>query len=433
MKRIDMGTAALPVQSAAVVGAGTMGRGIAICFANSGIPVVLNDTKQQALEAAIKSIGAAYQSSVNKGRIPLEEMQRRLARITPQLRYTGFDAVDIVIEAAFENIDVKRAVFAELGRITRAGATLATNTSYLNIDEIADSCSRPESVIGLHFFSPANVMRLLEVIPGHRTAESVKTSALSLAQRLGKVAVVAGNCPGFIGNRMFRLYRREAHLLLEEGASPRQVDSALENWGMAMGPLAVQDLAGIDIAMSSRHVFAALERPGVRLPRIMDMVYAQGRLGQKTGAGWYRYAEKRNAQPDPEVETLIELAARESGTVRRKIATHEIIERTIYALVNEGARILEEGFARCAADIDLVYVNGYGFPANRGGPMLYADAVGLKVVYQRILEFQRIHGANWEPSPLLARLAETGSSFAAWDRARSGLPTAANDADAQHA
>jgi len=404
-----------------------------MCFANSGIPVVLNDTKQQALDAAIKSIEAAYRSSVKKGRYPLEELHRRLARITPQLGYAGFDAVDIVIEAAFENIDVKRAVFAHLGGITRPGAILATNTSYLNIDEIAGACSHPETVIGLHFFSPANVMRLLEIVPGKATAEAVKTTALALAKRLGKVGVVAGNCPGFIGNRMFRLYRREAHLLLEEGASPRQVDSALEDWGMAMGPFAVQDLAGIDIAMSSRHVFQALERPGTRHPRIMDMVYARGRLGQKTGAGWYRYDEERNAQPDPEINALIELAARESGTMRRSISNDEIIERTIYALVNEGARLLEEGFARCASDIDLVYVNGYGFPSNRGGPMHYADEVGLKVVYQRLLEFQRTHGANWEPSPLLARLAEKSSSFSAWDTARSGLRTAPDDADAQKA
>lgn len=404
-----------------------------MCFANSGIPVILIDSNQQALEAATKSIEAVYQRSVNKGRFPLEEMRCRMARITPQLGYTGCDAVDIVIEAAFENIDVKRAVFADLGGITRLGAILATNTSYLNIDEIAASCARPESVIGLHFFNPANVMRLLEVIPGRATAESVKTGALSLAKRLGKLAVVAGNCPGFIGNRMFRLYRREAHLLLEEGASPRQVDSALEEWGMAMGPLAVQDLAGIDIAMSSRHVFAALERPGGRHSRVMEMLFAKERLGQKTGAGWYQYNDNRKAQPDPQVEALIKLAARDSGTVRRTISAQEIIERTIYALVNEGARILEERFARCAADIDLVYANGYGFPATRGGPMHYADELGLKVVYQRLLEFQRIHGINWEPSPLLARLAETGSSFAAWDAERSSLRTAANDADPDHA
>ena len=412
------------VREAAVVGAGTMGRGIAMCFANAGIPVRLKETKPEALEAAIQSIQAIYRGSIKKGRISEEEMRGRLSKIHPQLGYTRFDTADIVIEAAFENIDVKRAVFAELGELAKPGAILATNTSYLNIDEIAQACSRPEAVIGLHFFSPANVMRLVEVVPGRATATEVTATALSLAKRLGKLAVVAGNCPGFIGNRMLRAYRREAKLLLEEGASPRQVDSALEDWGMAMGPFAVQDLAGIDIAMSSRHVFAALERPGARNSRVMEMLYAQGRLGQKTGAGWYRYHNGRNAQIDPEVDALIERAARESSTVRRSIPAKEIVERTIYALINEGARILEEGYALRASDIDLVYINGYGFPVRRGGPMHYADEVGLPVIKKRILEFRATHGVNWEPSPLLARLAESGSSFSAWDSAQSNPLTA---------
>jgi 3-hydroxyacyl-CoA dehydrogenase len=432
MHRVDSDSAVL-IQSGAIVGAGTMGRGIAMCFANAGIPVILNDTKQEALDAAMKAILATYQSSVIKGRITFQEMQNRLQRITPKLGYAGFDRADIVIEAAFENIDVKRAVFAQLGKVTRSSSILATNTSYLNIDEIAEPCSRVENVIGLHFFSPANVMRLLEVIPAKATAPSVTFAALSLAERLGKLAVIAGNCRGFIGNRAFRVYRREAHLLLEEGASPRQVDSALEGWGMAMGPLAVQDLAGIDIAMSSRHVFAPLDSPGTRQPRVMEMVHAKGRLGQKTGAGWYRYDETRKAQPDPEVDAIIEIAARESGTVRRSISNDEIIERTIYSLVNEGARILEEGFAARASDIDLVFVNGYGFPSGRGGPMRYADQIGLKTIYERILEFQGIHGSNWEPSALLARLAESESSFSAWDAARLAARTAADDADPNQA
>jgi 3-hydroxyacyl-CoA dehydrogenase len=404
-----------PIRAAAVVGAGTMGRGIAMCFANAGVPVLLKDAKREALEAAMKSIEAIYQGSVQKGRISADEMRSRLSRIQPRLDYAGFDTADIILEAAFENIQVKRAVFADLGGLAKPNAILATNTSYLNVDGIAEACSRPERVIGLHFFSPANVMRLLEVVPGKATEEVVTATALALAKRLGKLAVVAGNCPGFIGNRMLRVYRREAQLLLEEGASPRQVDSSLEAWGMAMGPLAVQDLAGIDIAMGSRHVFAALERPGSRNPRVIDMLYAQGRLGQKTGAGWYRYDERRNALPDPEVEALIERAASESGTIRRAIPVEEVIERTIYALINEGARILEEGYALRASDIDLVYINGYGFPAYRGGPMHYADEAGLPVVYQRILELHALHGANWEPAPLLARLAESGSSFSAWE------------------
>jgi len=261
-------------------------------------------------------------------------------------------------------------------------------------------------------------MRLLEVVPGRATASSVTAAALALGERLGKRAVIAGNCPGFIGNRMLRVYRREAQLLLEEGASPRQVDSALEHWGMAMGPFAAQDLAGIDIAMSSRHVFAPLEPPGIRAPHTIDLLYAQGRLGQKTGAGWYRYDEKRKALPDPSVDALIETAAREVGTLRRSITAEEIVERTIFALVNEGALILEQGHAFRASDIDLVYVNGYGFPEHRGGPMRHADDIGLSVVHQRILKLRAIHGANWEPGTLLARLAEAGSTFAAWDRAR---------------
>jgi 3-hydroxyacyl-CoA dehydrogenase len=344
-----------------------------------------------------------------------EEMQVRQSRIRPQVEYSAFDECDIVVEAAFEDIEVKRAIFSELSAVAKPSAILATNTSYQNIDEIARASSRPECVIGLHFFSPASVMRLVEVVPGKMTAGRVTASALTLAKRLGKLAIVAGNCPGFIGNRMLRAYRREAHLLLEEGALPKQVDSALEEWGMAMGPFAVQDLAGIDIAMNSRSAFTAPEQNGGRQSRLMETLFAHGRLGQKTGAGWYRYDEKRRAQSDPQVEALIERAGQEAGTVRRPIPTEQIVERTIYSLINEGARVLQEGYALRASDIDLVYVNGYGFPAWRGGPLHYADGIGLPTVYKRILEFQAAHGMNWEPSPLLARLAESGSSFSARD------------------
>jgi 3-hydroxyacyl-CoA dehydrogenase len=417
---IGKDSAVVPIQAAAVVGAGTMGRGIAMCFANAGIPVLLKDAKQDALEAAVKVIEVTYQGSVEKGRITAIEMRNRLSKIQPRLDYAGFENADIIIEAAFESLEVKRAVFAELGGIAKTGAILATNTSYLNIDEIAEACARPERVIGLHFFSPANVMRLLEVVPGKATEGVVTATALALAKRLGKLAVAAGNCPGFIGNRMLRVYRREAQLLLEEGASPRQVDSALEEWGMAMGPFAAQDLAGIDIAMSSRHVFTALERPGTRAPGVMEALYERGRLGQKTGAGWYRYDDKRTRLPDPEVDAILVRAARESGIARRAISVDEIVERTIYALINEGAGLLQEGYALRASDIDLVYINGYGFPAYRGGPMRYADEVGLPAVHKRILEFRAVHGANWEPSPLLARLAESGSSFSTWDSNHAG-------------
>ena len=424
---VDKSSATIPIQTAAVVGAGTMGRGIAMCFANAGIPVLLKDAKPEALDAAVKAIEATYQSSVTKGRIKADEMRFRLSKIQPRLNYAGFDGVEIVIEAAFENIEVKRSVFTELGGAAKSGTILATNTSYLNIDEIAAACPHPECVIGLHFFSPANVMRLIEIVPGKATAAVVTASSFALAKKLGKIAIQAGNCPGFIGNRMLRAYRREAQLLLEEGASPRQVDSALEEWGMAMGPFAVQDLSGIDIAMRSQHVFGGLERAGVRKPRVMELLYSRGRLGQKTGAGWYRYDDKRGAVLDPEVDKLIEQAARESGKVRRSISPEEIIERTIYALVNEAARILEEGHALRASDIDLVYINGYGFPSYRGGPMRYADEIGLRTICKRALEF------NWKTAPLVVHLAESGGSFSAWDRDRLTVRAASQNAHADHA
>jgi 3-hydroxyacyl-CoA dehydrogenase len=429
---IGKDSAVIPIQAAAITGAGTMGRGIAMCFANAGIPVLLKDAKQDALEAAMKAIEVTYHGSVQKGRITADKMRNRLSKVQPRIDYAGFENADIIIESAFESLDLKRAVFAELGGITKPGAILATNTSYLNIDEIAEACARPESVIGLHFFSPANVMRLLEVVPGKATAGLVTATAHALAKRLGKLAVAAGNCPGFIGNRMLRVYRRGAQLLLEEGASPRQVDSALEEWGMAMGPFAVQDLAGIDIAMSSRHVFAGLERSGTRMPRVMETLYERGRLGQKAGAGWYRYDDKRTRLPDPEVDAILERAARESGTARRAISADEIVERTVYALINEGARILEEGYALRASDIDLVYINGYGFPAYRGGPMHYADEVGLATVSKRMLALREVHGSGWEPSHLLARLAESGSSFSTWDRDRSNAHAAADKTHQGH-
>jgi 3-hydroxyacyl-CoA dehydrogenase len=403
--------AAAPPERAAVVGAGTMGRGIAMCFANAGIPVLLKDTKHDALENAMKSIESLYESSCQKGRITADEIRGRLSRIHPQLDDAGFDTADIIVEAAFENLDVKRTVFAEVSAIAKPDAILATNTSYLNIDEIAGAGSHPERAIGMHFFSPANVMRLVEVVPGNKTEALITESAVTLAKRLGKLAVIAGNCPGFIGNRMLSVYRREAHLLIEEGASPSEIDSTLEQWGMAMGPFAVQDLAGIDISMSSRHVFAALDRPDTRKPRIMEMLYAKGRLGQKTGAGWYRYDDKRKRIPDPAVDEVIEQAAREQGIARRSFSVEEIVERTIYALINEGTRILEESFAARASDIDLVYINGYGFPSYRGGPMHFAEEIGLAKVLKGILAFRDQHGANWEPSVLLTRLAQSGGSF----------------------
>ncbi len=404
-----------PIHEAAVIGAGTMGRGIAMCFANAGMPVLLKETTQDLLDGAMAAVRGIYESSVAKGRLSAGDMEIRWQRIRPQLDYDGFDQADIIVEAAFENLDLKRELFRELDRLAKWDAILATNTSYLNIEHIAEATSRQEMVLGLHFFSPANVMRLLEIVPGAGTSKQVLATALALAEKLGKLGVVAGNCPGFIGNRMLRVYRREAQLLIEEGATPRQVDAALEEFGMAMGPFAVQDLAGIDIGMSSRDAFARLERPGLRQPRVIERLYAAGRYGQKTGAGWYLYDEKRTPHVDPAVDALIEAATQERGIIRRQITSAEIIERTIYAVINEGARILEEGFAFRASDIDMVFINGYGFPAYRGGPMQYADSLGLNTVYDRTLEFQSIHGAGWEPAPLANLLAQTNGSFSARD------------------
>jgi 3-hydroxyacyl-CoA dehydrogenase len=410
--------ATYPIASAAVIGAGTMGLGIAMCFANAALPVRLKDTRQDALDAAMAAIRSIYESSVAKGRLSAQEMNARLGRIQPQLDDRGFDQADIVVEAAFENMGVKQEIFSGLGGIAKPNAILATNTSYLNIDHIATSTAHPEMFLGLHFFSPANVMRLLEIVPGAVTSKQVLATAMALAKRLGKLGVVAGNCPGFIGNRMLRAFRREAQLMIEEGSRPKQVDTALEDFGMAMGPFAVQDLAGIDIAMSSRHIFAGLQRPGTRQPRVIEKLYEVGRYGQKTGAGWYLYDAKRTPQPDPAVDALVEQVATTAGIERREISTTEIIERTIFALIAEGARILEEKFARCASDIDMVFIHGYGFPAYRGGPMHYADSLGLKTVYGRIVEMQRIYGPAWEPAPLLKRLAEGNQSFSTWDAER---------------
>jgi 3-hydroxyacyl-CoA dehydrogenase len=399
------------VGAATVIGAGTMGRGIAMCFANAGIPVRLKETNQSLLDSAMASIRSLYEASAAKGRISADQMAQRLSRIVPQLDYAGFAETDLILEAAFENLEVKQRIFREVSAVARPDAILATNTSYLSVDQIASAVSRPEFVIGLHFFSPANVMRLLEVIPGAATSNRVLAASMALARKLGKLAVVAGNCPGFIGNRMLRAYRREAQLLIEEGASPREVDAALEDFGMAMGPFAAQDLAGIDIAMSSRAVFAGMDPVGSTQPRVIEKLFELGRYGVKTGAGWYRYDDKRKTMPDPAVDAIVASVAREAGIQRRPVEPARIVERTVYALVNEGARVLEEGHALRASDIDLVYINGYGFPAYRGGPMRFADSVGLREVRERVLQFQA-------PSPLLKRLAESGDTFANWDESR---------------
>jgi 3-hydroxyacyl-CoA dehydrogenase len=405
-------TPTLPVNSTAVVGAGTMGGGIAMVFANAGIPVLLKDADQSALDRGLTIIQKNYQNSVKRGRFPQQFVDERMKLIHPTLSYDDFSKVDIVIEAVFEGMALKKEVFAQLDRVCKQGAILASNTSTLNIDEIASATSRPESVVGTHFFSPANVMRLLEIVRGKRTSKEVIATCMQLSKKLGKVGVLVGNCRGFVGNRMFHHYGREAVFLVEEGATPQKVDQALYDFGMALGPLATGDLAGLDVGWRIRKEYRHLEKPGVRQPIAGDRICEIGRYGQKTGAGWYKYDENRRAVPDPEVNEMVRRLAVGAGIPQHEVSVEEIVERCIYALVNEGARILEEGIAMRAVDIDIIYINGYGFPSYRGGPMWYADTVGLKKVYQRICEFHSRHGEAWEPAPLLRRLAEEGKTFA---------------------
>ncbi|HEX2491203.1 MAG TPA: 3-hydroxyacyl-CoA dehydrogenase NAD-binding domain-containing protein, partial [Blastocatellia bacterium] len=409
-------TPLIEIKKAAIIGAGTMGGGIAMNYANAGIPVIVKEAAQDALDRGMATIRKNYDNSVKKGRFTQEVMDQRMALITPQLGYDGFEEADIITEAVFEGMELKKQVFGELDKIAKSGAILASNTSTLNIDEIASSTSRPEFVIGHHYFSPANVMRLLEIVRGKATSKEVIATSMALAKRLKKVGVLVGNCYGFVGNRMLHQYGREVQFLVEEGAAPQDIDGALYNFGMAMGPLAVGDLAGLDVGWRIRKEHAHLRKPGIRYPIVADRLCEMGRYGQKTGAGWYKYDENRNRIPDPEVDALIELVAAEEGIRRRTITEEEIIERSQYALINEGAKILEEGIALRAVDVDIIYINGYGYPAWRGGPMWYADTVGLKKVYERVRQFREEHGELWEPAPLLKRLAEEGKTFANFDQ-----------------
>jgi 3-hydroxyacyl-CoA dehydrogenase len=385
-------------------------------FANAGIPVLLKDVDETALNLGMEKIRKNYASSVQRGRFTKAFVDERLQLITPVLNYDAFSGVDMVIEAVFEGMALKKTVFADLDRACRAGAILASNTSTLNIDEIAGATSRPEAVIGTHFFSPANVMRLLEIVRGKKSSKEVIATCMQLSKKLGKIGVLVGNCRGFVGNRMFGPYRREAQFLIEEGAEVEAVDKALVDFGMAMGPLATGDLAGLDVGWRIRKEYRHLEKPGVRQPFAEDRLCELGRYGQKTLKGWYRYDENRHTSADPEVTDLVRKGSADAGIPQRQISAGEVVDRLIYALVNEGARILEEGYALRAVDIDIIYLNGYGFPAYRGGPMWHADTVGLQKVYERICEFHQQHGELWAPAPLLKRLAEEGKTFAQFDK-----------------
>ncbi|HUP91237.1 MAG TPA: 3-hydroxyacyl-CoA dehydrogenase NAD-binding domain-containing protein [Solimonas sp.] len=411
---VPEGTPTRPIKSAAVIGAGTMGGGIAMNFANAGIPVTVLEMKADALERGLATIRKNYESAVKKGKLKQEALEKRMALIEPTLDYAKLGSADIVIEAVFEDMDVKKTVFEKLDSVMKPGAILASNTSTLDLDKIAAFTKRPQDVIGTHFFSPANVMRLLEVVRGAKTGKDVLATTMQLGKTIKKLAVVSGVCDGFIGNRMIHQYSAQALQLLAEGALPQQVDKAIEKFGFAMGPFRMSDLAGNDVGwyIRKRHYAEHPEMPRVT---IADRLCEQGRFGQKSGSGWYMYKPgDRSAIPDSAVEKLILDCAREAGIERRKISDEEIVERCVYALVNEGARLLEEGIALRASDIDMVYLNGYGFPLHRGGPMLYADTVGLYNVQRAMQRFAKLPRADakfWEPAPLLAKLAAEGKTF----------------------
>ena len=407
------GTVLRPIARVGVIGAGTMGGGITMNFLNAGIPVVLLEMKQEALDRGLATIRKNYENSMKKGKLKPEQVEQRMGLITPTLEYAALKDADLIVEAVFEEMGVKEAVFRQLDAVAKPGAILASNTSYLDIDRIATFTRRPQDVIGLHFFSPANVMRLLEIVRGAQTAPDVLATSLQLAKQIKKVAVVSGVCDGFIGNRMLARYGAAAQGLINAGALPQQIDGALQKFGLAMGPFRMGDLAGLDIGWATRKRKAA--EAGVEMkPIVADKLCEAGRFGQKTGAGWYRYeAGNRTPLPDSVTEQLIADYRAAHGITPRKISDEEIVERCIFALVNEGARILEEGIAARASDIDLVYLNGYGFPLHRGGPMLYADTVGLPQVVRSLRRFAAEPGADasWQPAPLLVRLAEEGRSF----------------------
>ncbi|HEU4852538.1 MAG TPA: 3-hydroxyacyl-CoA dehydrogenase NAD-binding domain-containing protein [Telluria sp.] len=401
-----------PIATAAVIGAGTMGGGIAMAFANAGIPVTIVETKQDALDRGLATIRKNYESTLKKGKLTQEKFDQRIALIKGTLSYADVADADIVIEAVFEDMGVKEAVFRQLDATMKQGAILASNTSTLDLNRIAGFTSRPQDVVGLHFFSPANVMKLLEIVRGEKTGKDVLATALALAKKLKKTGVVSGVCDGFIGNRMIEQYSRQAGFLLDEGATPEQVDKAIEKFGFAMGPFRMIDMAGNDISWAVRKR-RAVEAPEVTFSKTADLLCEMGRFGQKTGAGWYDYKPgDRKAYPSEVVDQMIVRHSADIGVTRRKISDQEIVERLVYALVNEGAKILEEGIAMRASDIDMVYLTGYGFPLYRGGPMFYADTVGLLNVMMAMEKYAVGPNADaWKPAPLLAKLAAEGKTF----------------------
>ena len=414
---VPSSTAARPVRSVAVIGAGTMGGGIAMNFANAGVRVIVLESAQAALDKGLGVVKKNYESTLKKGRLTPKQFDERVGLITGTLSYDDIGDADLVIEAVFEDMGVKQQVFETLDRKAKVGAILASNTSTLDLNQIAAVTHRPQDVVGLHFFSPANVTKLLEIVRGSKTAKDVLATALAVAKQIKKIGVVAGVCDGFIGNRMLHAYFRETGFLLDAGALPQQIDRALENFGFAMGPFRVADLAGNDIGWAIRKRQYA-EHPERPVSRIADRICELGRFGQKTGAGWYDYKPGERAALPSEVVTniVLEESAR-LGLKRRKVSDEEIVERALYSLINEGARILEEGVAARSSDIDIVYIAGYGFPDFRGGPMFYADTVGLANIVRAMRGFAKGYRPDaWEPAPLLQRLAAENRGFASWGK-----------------
>lgn len=409
-------TSQTDVRHAAVLGCGTMGTGIAMCFANAGIPVIVTESEQGMLDRGMKMIRKNYASTVSKGRMTEEEAEARLALIEPTLEFERVSAADIVIEAVFEEMELKKKIFTRLDGLCKADAILATNTSSLDVNTIAAVTGRPEQVVGTHFFSPANVMRLVEIVRGDHTSPEVLATTLTLSKQLGKVGVVVGVCDSFAANRMLYPYSRQAQFLIEEGAFPEQVDKVIYDFGFPMGPFALSDLAGIDVGWRVRQHREPSRPKHLRYSEIADRLYEMGRYGQKTRKGWYNYEEgSRIPMPDPEVVDLVVRTSRELKIDRREISDEEILQRCIYPLINEGARILEEGIVQRASDLDIVWLYGFGFPRYRGGPMFYADSVGLRHVYEVMQGFCEIHEDWLEPAPLLERLAREDKTFAEWD------------------
>ena len=405
-------TAPKPIETAAIIGCGTMGTGIALVLADADIPVTIVDSDAGMLEKGLGRITSTCAGSVKRGRISQDAMNTCLSLVKGTTDIADIKDADIVIEAVFEEMDLKKEIFATLDAVCKPGAVLATNTSTLDVDEIAAATKRPDSVIGTHFFSPANIMRLMENVRGAETSELTIATVMALAGRLGKVGVLVGNCDGFVGNRMYHHYTRQAAFLLEEGALPQQVDKAIHDFGFAMGPFAVGDVAGLDVSWRIRQRRAKTRPPEERYSPIADRLCEMGRFGQKTGAGWYRYEDgSRSPVPDLAVEEVICGVSGEMGFSRRDIGEDEIIERCLYTLINEGAKILDEGMASRSSDIDVIWIYGYGFPKHRGGPMFYADRVGVGTVYDALCRLAEACGEAFRPAPLLEKLAGKGKGF----------------------